>query len=340
MRIDVHQDLNQMDLEKPIEDSLSDDFISLKDTFSVQDAIEYLREYPAVVNLRYSPVVNDNGVLVGVVSSHHLVVSKSNVPVVEVMSRDPISINKKGSVKEAIELLNQYKLVAIPVVDDDSRLLGVVEMQVRPENFRGKANHSLEKKKGLYNDIFQLIGISIEASQAAGTMRGFSLRMPWLLGNLVAGFMCAAIAGYFQVVLQEAIILAMFIPLVLTLSESISMQAMTMSLVFLHEHKINWKEVFSRVVKEWKTAILLGLSAALAVELIAFILHRDALPLFVVAVSIFCSMIFSATMGVIVPVVVHRFKLDPKIAGGPVALMFADVGATGIYLGLATWWIL
>jgi len=340
MRINVHKDLSKIDLNKKIGTNLEQDYIALEDSWSVQKSIDYLRSHSLEVNIRYYPIIDENKKLVGITSSHNLLISDPEVMVSKMMVTDPISVHVNDSIKDAVVLLKRHKLVSLPVIDNENTLMGVIEMQVSSESFYGDASSSLHIKKTLYSDIFQLIGISIEESDSKSVFRGFSLRMPWLLGNLVAGFACAAIAGYFQDVLQEAIILAMFIPLVLTLSESISMQAMTMSLNFLHSRKIDWREVFFRVAKELKTAILLGISAGLAVEFIAYVLHSHELPLFVVALSIFCSMSLSATVGVIIPVIVHRFNLDPKIAAGPVALMFADIFATALYLGLATWWIM
>ncbi|MEC7839810.1 MAG: magnesium transporter [Chlamydiota bacterium] len=340
MRIDVHKDLNRIDLRSKLGPQLEGDYVALRSNWKVQEAIDYLRSHSQEVKIRYFPIVDETHKLVGVTSSHNLLLSDPIAPLNSMMATDPISLSVNDNIQTAIEQLKRHKLVALPVVDDNDILQGVVEMQVSLDSFRGEAKNSLHLKKTLYNDIFQLIGISIEEGKSKSSLQGFSIRMPWLLGNLVAGFTCAAIAGYFQEVMKEAIILAMFIPLVLTLSESISMQAMTMSLNFLHTREVNWREVFQRVVQELKTALLLGFTAGLAVECIAFIMHSNELPLFIVAVSIFCSMSLSAAVGVIVPVIVHSFHLDPKVAAGPVALMFADVCATALYLGFATWWIL
>lgn len=340
MHIDVHEDLNKIDFKQPVSKYLSGRPECFQQEWTVDEATAYLRSAKEQSSLRYFYIVDDKYTLVGVISSHNLLMSPPMKKLREVMDASPLFIRKDMSVKSAIETLNSLKLVALPVIDEEKKLIDIIEISVGSLNVKEGVETSLQQKKTLYNDIFQLIGISIEKSHSAGVIQGFKMRMPWLLGNLVAGFACAAIAGYFQNVLQQAIILAMFIPLVLTLSESISMQSMTMSLNFLHTRKVVWKDVFERIVKECKTALLLGVTAGLAVEALAFVLHRDELPLFVVAISIFASMFVTATIGVIVPVVIHSMKLDPRVAGGPVALMFADTVATALYLGLATWWIL
>lgn len=340
MHINVHKELSKIDLARPVSEYLDEMPSVLNENWTADEAIAFLRSLGKSIQVRYFYIVDSLNKLVGVISSHNLLFSPADQPLHSTMDRDLLSIHKNVTVRKAIEILKEHRLVALPVTDDEGILIGAIEMQVTPDSYSGDAKNSLQLKKSLYNDIFQLIGVSIDKSRNVGAFGGFAMRMPWLCGNLLAGFACAAIANYFQGVLQKAIILAMFIPLVLTLSESIAMQSMSMSLGFLHDKTIRWKEVFFRVIQEWKTAILLGLTAGLVVEAIAFLLHRDQLPLFVVAVSIFSSMIVTATFGVLTPVIVHSFRMDPKIAAGPLALMFADIMATALYLGLATWWIM
>ncbi|MEM1282869.1 MAG: magnesium transporter [Chlamydiota bacterium] len=340
MRVNVHKDLLDLNLEQKIEDCLDPCYLSLKGEWSVGEAINHIREQTEEVKLRYFYITDNVGKLIGVISSHLLLIHNEKTPLSKVMDKDTITVNMMNRLKDAVSIMQQHQLVAVPVVDDDHFLKGVVEMQVTPDSFKGSSESSLHLKKTLYNDIFQLMGLSIEDHETKSPIQGFKLRMPWLLGNLLAGLACAAIANYFKLVLETTIILAMFIPLVLTLSESISMQSMTMSLNLLHAKDVALKDVIRKIMIECKTAMLLGLTAGLVVESIAFFLPGNDIPLFIVAISIFASMMITSILGVALPAVLHTLRLDPKIAGGPVVLMFADVFATAIYLGLATWCII
>lgn len=161
--------------------------------------------------------------------------------------------------------------------------------------------------------------------------------MPWLFGNLFAGIICALIASHFSLVLDEIVALAMFIPLVLTLSESIAMQSLTLNLVFLHHERIPWKLFISRLLREWKTTFFLGITSCATVAAVYLFIRGGYMTMLSISISIFVSMFVSATIGIIFPLALHRLKLDPKVAAGPVVLMGADIFATGIYLGLATY---
>lgn len=340
MRVDIHKELHSLDLDQEVSQVLGKEYYSFSADWSVKESLEYLRKQKEEVRLRYFYVVNEANKLLGVVSSHQLAVNSDKTKISTIMAKDPLTIPLTTPLKEAVRLLKEYQLVAIPVVDNKNTLAGVIEFQVSKDRYKSEEEHSLHVKKSLYNDIFQLIGVSVEEAEAKKPLLSFSKRMPWLFGNILAGLTCAAIANTFQLVLQTAIILAMFIPLVLTLSESISIQAMAMSINILHAKKVRFKDVLNRIAIESKTAMLLGLTAGLVVEFLAIILHTNELPFLVISVSIFTSMTLTSCLGVLLPVILHQLRLDPKIAGGPVVLMFADVVATAIYLGLATWWIL
>ncbi|MCB1111267.1 MAG: magnesium transporter [Chlamydiales bacterium] len=335
MRVNVQSDLPTLDLRKKVSEYLGHSMPPLYVNWNVQQAVDHLRSIDEEVQLRYFYVVDDENKLAGVVSSHHLLFSKPDTLIGDVMDPLVICVDIDTKVEEAVRIMREHRLAGLPVVDKEKHFSGIIEMRTDTTTAQ-----SLKERQMMYDDIFQLIGISLDQGQRQGVAAGYISRMPWLAGNLIAGFACAAIAGYFREVLSLVILLAMFIPLVLTLSESISMQAMTLSLVFLHRKKVPWGDVGRRMFQEMKTALLLGVTAGLAVEGLAYLLHGDELPYLVIAISICVSMVISATIGVVVPVLIHGIRLDPTVAAGPVALMFADTIATAVYLGLATWFII
>jgi magnesium transporter len=114
-------------------------------------------------------------------------------------------------------------------------------------------------------DLFQMIGLSLEDGQKPSLRTGYRLRMPWLLCNVFSGIVCAIISRVYEVVLAKYLLLAFFIPLVLTLSESTSMQSMTQSLLFLRRPRFQWKTAIGQAFREWQLAILLAASSGVIV---------------------------------------------------------------------------
>lgn len=161
--------------------------------------------------------------------------------------------------------------------------------------------------------------------------------MPWLLCNMIAGLVCASVGAVFAPILHQYIVLAMFIPLVLSLGESIAMQSMTLSLQFLYFGKLHWARVLKRIVVEWKTAILLGFSCAFLVGSVFWVWNATFHTMLAVTLSIFFAMIFSSTLGTLFPIILHSASLDPKVAAGPVVLMLTDILTTVTYLAFSNW---
>lgn len=164
----------------------------------------------------------------------------------------------------------------------------------------------------------------------------YRLRMPWLLCNLVGGLLCALISSVFKLTLEKYVALAFFIPLVLTLSESTSIQSMTLSLRFLHLRKIHWGQVGKRFYVEAKSSLLLGITCAILICLFYMIWNVDFRPITGVGVSVLTSVAASALFGALFPILLHSMHLDPKVAAGPIVLMVVDILTISAYLGLNT----
>ena len=140
--------------------------------------------------------------------------------------------------------------------------------------------------------------IGLTAQQLARRAAGCSARMPWLLANIAGGLACAAIAAVFHQVLADVLMLAMFIPLVLTLSEAVSMQSMTLTILqYLHGHGTAMRRLRMRLFSEWRTALLLGACSAALVACAAVFWPGGAKAAGVILASIFVSMLVAATWG-------------------------------------------
>jgi magnesium transporter len=185
-----------------------------------------------------------------------------------------------------------------------------------------------------YDDIFQLIGI--HTTEQRSTWFAFRDRFPWLLCNIGGGLLAALIASRFEHLLQEVVVLSLFIPVVLALGESVSMQALTLTLQGMTDGPIVWPRLLSALWKEFKTALFLGGACAGVVGGVALAWRGQS----GVAVSIFlaiaASMVIACLLGVTVPAVLRAAKADPRIAAGPVVLAGADVVTLLFYFGLGS----
>ncbi len=301
---------------------------------TIEEALNFLRGKHIEDEIIYIYVVDDERKLIGVVPTRKLLLCEGDTPISSVMESSLITLNYDQTLQEAIEFLESHRLLALPVIDENKHLLGVIDV-----------GHYLEEKVDVANsrrrfDIFQMIGMVVEEGKHASVWKGYWSRMPWIFCNILGGFTCAVISYIFEMVLAKVLVLAMFIPLLLTLSESVSMQSMTQSMQILKKQSHFFKYIIQSLIREWQTVAMIAISSGIIVGSISLFWKSGVISAFTIAFGIIFSVILSASIGALIPLILHSLKWDPRVAAGPVVLMFADVLTTAIYLSLGTWWLL
>jgi len=319
---------------KPLRDFINPVRTTIHINQTIEEALHFLREKRINEEIIYIYVVDDEGKLIGVVPTRKLLLSEPDTPISKVMDTDLVHLNDKQTLQEAIEFLESHRLLALPVVNDQDRLLGVIDV-----------GHYLEENVDVANarhryDIFQIIGIVVEEGKRPGAWRSYRNRMPWIFCNMFGGFACAVISRIYENVLAQFLLLAMFIPLLLTLSESISMQSMTQSMQLLKRPMHRLSYVVQALVREWQIVLMLAVSSGIIVGSISLFWGDGVLPALNIAFGIMISVVITASIGAVIPLILHVQKWDPRVAAGPIVLMFADVVTTFIYLSIGTWWLL
>ena len=304
-------------------------------TQTVDEALFHLRKSRIAEKIFYFYVIDEYGHLKGVLSTRNLLLSSPNQKISELIDGDILSISADHTLRQAMEKLTGNRLLALPVVDEDNRLLGIIDIQLYFDEAVDVA-----KVRPTATDLFQVLGLKLEEGKAQSLWNNYKTRMPWLVCNMVGGLTCAIISRVFELVLLEVILLAMFIPLVLTLSESISMQSMTYSLQLTQRPKISGRRILYRILSEWKMVFLIAITCGVVVGGLSIFWGQGIKPAYAICAGIILSMNVSGMVGAAIPLVLHARKLDPKVAAGPVVLMVVDVITTATYLGLSTWWLL
>jgi magnesium transporter len=272
-------------------------------------------------------VLDEHDRLAGVVSIRQLLAAKPEDHVGHVMSHEVVAIPSWATVLIASEYFATRKRKAFPVIHDDGTLAGDVDIGLF-------TSQVLDVARQNYDDIFQLLGIHATAMRTPWT--SYVDRFPWLLSNIAAGLFCAFIAAQFEGLLREVVVLALFIPIVLALAESVSMQSVTLTLQSLSDDSVKPRRIMAALWKEARTGLLLGVSAAAIVAAVVFAWRRDATGALVVGGAITGSILMACVFGVFLPTLVRAFKVDPRIAAGPLVLATTDIVTLGSYLALGT----
>ena len=275
----------------------------------------------------YFYVVDDDARLVGVLPTRRLLTAPEASTLDSVMVRSLVSLPSGSTVREAIDLLSRHRLLALPVVDRDGRLEGVVDLSM----FTGDLADLGERQAA--HDVFQMIGVHL--SRSVTPWRGFGDRFPWLLCNVAGGLIAAVLAAYYEPLLESAIVLALFIPVVLALAESVSVQSVGLTLQALHGARADLRFLASALRREFLTAVLLGAGCGALVGAIAGAWRGQWPVAAAIAATILLAMITACVLGVVLPVVLHRINRDPKVAAGPIVLALADTATLLVYFNLA-----
>lgn len=326
--------MRDQDLTAPLSQFVSPVETTINRGDTVEKALIELRGRKITDEIIYFYVVDLKGALVGVVSTRRLLLADPDVPIEGLMHADLIFLREDQTLQEAMECLETYHLLALPVVNAQNRLIGVVNVGLYMEE---KMDVATERRRA---DLFQILGMSLEEGRRKSAWKGYVSRMPWICCNLFGGFACAVISRIFEMVLGKVLLLAMFIPLVLTLSESIAMQSMTQSMQLLKKTRRTFSYTIQSLFKEWRVVALLAITSGVLVGAASLLWGDGILPGFVILMAIVCSVSVTAIVGSTVPLIIHARKWDPRIAAGPVVLMFADVFKTLFYLSIGTWCLL
>lgn len=311
----------------PIGAFLRRDFTPLRIGQSVGDALSSLRAQGVGERLVYFYVTDARGVLAGVIPTRRLLAADPGTSVETLMVTGVTTLPTTATVRDACQAFLHHRYLALPVVDEEGRLDGIVDVGL----FTDEMADLTERQVTL--DLFQLIGV--HAAEAVTPWRGFKDRVPWLSFNLFGGLLAAGLAGMYESLFHVAVILALFMPLVLALAESVSIQAVSLTIQRLHAPALSGRRVLRALVKELLTACLLGVAGGGVVGGAAWAWTRDLTVAVAIGGAVFVSMITACVLGVAIPTALRALQRDPKVAAGPIVLAMADVATLLFYFNLA-----
>jgi magnesium transporter len=306
------------------------DFVRILVTDSVAEALARVQHSQVEGRIVYFYVVDEKGHLQGVVPTRRLLLNAPETAVADVMEQRVITLPETATLLDTCEFFMLHRLLALPVVDEDHRILGVVDVELYTDEISDLAARRESE------DVFQLIGVRLAEVRQASVPAAYRGRFPWLLCNVVGGLGCAFLAACYEHVLAGVVVLAMFIPIVLALAESVSIQSLTLTLQAHGAGQFQWKRALWALRREVMVGLLLGLSCGGLVGSVAWIWQGLGLVALCILLSIALAITTGAAFGLAVPTALRALQRDPKAASGPIVLAMTDITTLFYYLALAT----
>nr|MDQ3331124.1 CBS domain-containing protein [Planctomycetota bacterium] len=261
--------LKSIPLEDPAIDHAHRDFVQVAADLTIAEALDEVRRAKPPGRIVYFYAVDAEGRLVGIVPTRRLLLGAPTDTVGDVMVRDPVTLTVEATVADACEMFFQHRFLALPIVGPGRRLLGVIDVELYADEMSDLA-HREEAE-----DLFQLIGVRLQEVRGGSLQAALAGRFPWLMCNVAGGLACAVLGGMYDALLQKAVALALFIPVVLAVAESVSIQSLTLTLQGHQGLRVEWREWLRAMQREAATALPLGLLCGLFVAGAALIWHRD-----------------------------------------------------------------
>ena len=321
----------QENLDDPITRHMRTDFARLQVDQTIGDALSGIRMNPPSSRVTYFYVVDEEGRLRGVVPVRRLLLSSLDKRVEEIMVREVISLLKTATVLDACDFFILHRLLACPVVDEQRRILGVVDVELYTDELI-----DLDRTERRH-DLFQLIGVHLTEARQSSSAVAFRSRFPWLLANVAGGILAAFLSGIFQAELEKAVALAIFIPVVLALSESVSIQSVSLAIQLLHGQRPTMQAIARKLRSEALTGLYLGIASAAAVGCVALLWLGRVRAVLALLGGVLGGVTCAAVIGMSIPNLLRYFQREPRVAAGPIALASTDIVTLLVYFSLARW---
>lgn len=307
---------------------MSPDFMYLDEEMAVGEAIKSVQKRSEEKEMVfYLYITHGDHKLSGVVSLRELLMHPEGRKLKEIMNPNVISVTTDTDQGEVAHVVAKYNILAVPVVDSNYTLVGIVTVDDIIDVIREEATEDFLQMAGAGKDREILLKSTKESA---------FIRAPWLLASWVGGVAVMLIIGSFEQELAKLIALASFIPVVIGMGGNIATQSSTIVVRGIATGRINLDESYRVVFKEMRVGLILGAIYGLFLGIVAFIgFPEPALLGVVVGLSIFCCMAMSATLGTVIPLILKRFDIDAAIATGPFVTTSIDILGVFMYFLIA-----
>ena len=297
-----------------------------------RDALKSLQDQSEAEMVFYLYITDEDDRLVGVASLRALATTPADTILKDIMVKRVHTVRPETDQEEVAQIVAQYNYLAVPVLDEDDQLLGIVTVDDVVDVIREEATEDFLQMAGAGKDREILLKSSWENARA---------RLPWLFASWIGGIFAASIIGTFEHMLESMIALAAFIPVIIGMGGNIGTQSSTIIVRGIATGRIEIGSELKVLLKEVRVGIILGVLYGLLLGVFAKFRFIDADPMLgvVVGLSIGCSMLIAVAVGTFIPMFLRKVDIDPAIATGPFVTTSIDILGVLFYFVIAEYFL-
>jgi len=311
---------------------MTPEYISLEKDMTVSEAMAHIKTQAMDAETIYTCYVKDAGrKLIGIVSLSTLVISPDEVKIRDLMHTDFVFLNVNDDQEEVAEQFKKYDFIAMPVVDKEQRLVGIITVDDIVDVIEDEATEDIERMAGIIDtsddDKYYLDKSVYEHSRA---------RFPWLVVMMVSAMITGAILSFFEDILSQMIILVSYIPLLMGTGGNSGAQASTLIIRGLALEEVEPEDLVKVLWKELRVSLLIGLGLSVINMLKIILIDGET---FWVALTVCISLVvviaFAKILGGLVPIVAKKIGADPALMANPIIASLTDMFSVSIYFLVA-----
>ncbi len=305
---------------------MAKELVKVNVNWNVKQCIEEIRRQSERVSKFYSMYVVDNDdLLLGIVSLKKLFLTKDNTSIKELYEPEIIMIESYRSSEEVADVMQKYDLEAIPVVNVQGRLLGRITIDDVVDVITEQADKDRQAMTGISEDI--------EEDDSVWTLS--RARLPWLIIGMLGGLLGSRFIGLFEHSLAIIPAMAFFIPLITATGGNVGVQSSSIVVQSLANNSMLEEKLFPRLLKVLMVAIINGLVISILVFLFNLLIGETQTLGLVVSIALFCVVLLASLMGTITPLILDKFNINPALASGPFITTANDLLGLAVYFLVA-----
>jgi len=307
---------------------MTPDYFALDEEMTVSEAVTALQRRSEEFEMAfYLYVVDSRNHLLGVVSLRQLLLNSPSTPLRKIMISDVIKVTTDTDQEEVARIVATYNLLALPVVDEENKLVGIITVDDVIDVMREEATE----------DIYALAGVEADDRALGSALNSVRRRLPWLMLSLGGALIAVAIVHSFMSRLPSkdtTLLIAILIPIVATMGSNAATQTMTVVVRGIGLGEVSWDTRWRVTFKEAIVGLINGLFVGLCVCAIIGVWFNLWLGI-VLGLTMVLSLWVAGTLGTLIPVMLKRFRVDPALASSVFVVTFTDIITFFFYLGVA-----
>ena len=310
---------------------MTTEYIAFSKNLKAKEALDKLADLALdAETIYYIFAVDSEGKLVGVISLRDLILAPEQTPIKDFMQTDVKKVNVLQDQEEVARLIKRYGFLALPVVDDDNVLLGIVTVD----------DAMMVVEEETTEDILKFSGSDFDEKNDIGQVSPWARakrRLPWILIAVVGEILSGRVINDFSAALQTIVALSFFIPVLMDMGGNVGTQSAAIIVRSLATGELKTLSIVKNVLREAAVGLILGIINGTLVIAITFVWQGEVLLGLVVGTAMTFNLTLAAMLGTFIPLLWHKLGHDPAVASGPLVTTILDILGLFVYFSTATW---